>query len=73
MQVLNGNRVLTWTNNIANKFGNFFNSIGREINLDLTVEYVSPYNVIERNPRTFYIFPVTETECEKNNFWIKND
>ena len=61
MQLFDENCVLTETNDIANKFGDFLNSIWRE--LDLTVNDVSPYYLIERNPRTFYIFPVTE--CEK--------
>ena len=57
--------MLTETNDIANKFGDFFNSIGSELDLNLTTNNVSPYNLIERNLRTFYIFPVSETECEK--------
>ena len=65
MQLLDGDYVLTETNDIANKFGDFFNSIGRELDLNLTVNNVSPYNLIERNPRTFYIFPVTENECDR--------
>ena len=65
IQLLDGNCVLTEKSDIANKFGDFFNSIGRELDSNLTVNNVSPYNLIERNPRTFYIFPVTETECEK--------
>ena len=50
---------------VANKFANYFNDIGQNLDNNLNVSNESPLQHISRNPHSFYFFPVTMEECLK--------
>ena len=65
IRLLDEDSELTDCSDIVNKFADFFNSIGNDLDLNLPTSTLSPLNSIDYNPRTFYIFPVTLMECEQ--------
>ena len=56
---------ITDPSTVANKFANYFNDIGRNLDNNLNVSNESPLQHISRNPHSFYFFPVTMEECLK--------
>ena len=57
--------VLSSEQDIAEKFVDFFSSVGRNLDEGLVDGHASPYQFIDRNPRSFYLFPLLPIECKK--------
>ena len=64
VKLLDGDTLITDKTDIANSFVNFFSKIAQNLDDDLPNSSISPYINISRNPNTFFVFPVTEYECQ---------
>ena len=63
MQLLDGDKLLTDKQEIANGLSTFFSNVALNLDDDLPTNDVSPYSNIQTNPRSFFIYPVTINEC----------
>ena len=64
IKLLDGDVLLTDKTEIANSFVDFFSNIAQNLDSYLPTSDSSPFDNISRNPNSFYIFPVTEYECQ---------
>ena len=63
--ILDGEVELTSTDDIVNKFANFFSTVGTNLDLNLVQNDLSPCANVCRNPHSFQLFPVSPDECLK--------
>ena len=56
---------LSCTEDIVNKFANFFSTVGSNLDSRLEHSDLSPSTYVSRNPHSFQLFPVTPDECLK--------
>ena len=67
IEILDGADLLTDTEDIVNKFADFFSSVGRTLDSDLpNTSNLSPLHYINRNLNSFYLFSVTNEEISKS-------
>ena len=57
---------------IANKFIHYFGNIANRLEAELPTNNLSPTNVIQRNPNSFFLFPITQLEIIKTIKSLKN-
>ena len=65
IEIIDGNDLLTETQDIVNKFADVFSNIGQILDLNLETNDFSPYRHIDRNCHSLYLFPVTNEELLK--------
>ena len=65
IEILDGDNLLTETQDIVNKFADFFSNIGQNLDLNLETNNYSPCRYIDRNCRTMFLHPVTHEELLK--------
>ena len=70
--ILDGNNELTDKRDIANKFADYFGTIGLNLDSNLDTNNISPSSHIPRNPHSFNLFPTTPDECAKIICNLKN-
>ena len=63
VSIMDGDTEVTDDHEIANKFADYFSNIGAHLENDLHQNELSPTANIDRNPHSFYLFPVTSNEC----------
>ena len=63
--LLDGTTELVDEGDVANKFADYFSTIGQNLDSNLQNSTVSPYQHVNRNSHSFYLFPVTVDECQK--------
>ena len=61
--LMKDNVKLTETSQIVEHFSEFFSSVGNNLENSLQPANLSPLALINRNPHTFHLFPVTPEEC----------
>ena len=66
IEILDGENNLTETDDIINKFADFFSNVGRDLESQLPTNInLSPLTFVNRNPRSFYLFSATTDEVIK--------
>ena len=63
--LMNNDLLLKDTSQIVEHFSEFFSTVGSDLENSLQHTELSPVNYINRNPHTFFLFPVTHDECIK--------
>ena len=63
VSIMDGDTEITESIDIANKFADYFSNIGVNLENNLYQNDSSPTANIDRNPHSFYLFPVTSNEC----------
>ena len=63
--LLENNTETTDIQRIVNIFSNYFSKVGENLDQMLPTNQVSPYQLITRNEKNFYLFPVTPEEVCK--------
>ena len=65
MKILDENNEIEDSQEIVNKFADFFSYVGVNLDNNLAHNDNSPLSYIDRNPHSFYLFDVTVDECLK--------
>ena len=65
IELLDGSNLLTDTQDIVNKFADYFGSVGQMLDSQIGITDCSPVQYICRNPHSFYLFPVAHDELLK--------
>ena len=62
---MNEDTEITDETEISNEFANYFSSIGEKLDSSVPNCNASPFENIDQNPHSFYLFPVTHDEIQK--------
>ena len=65
ISLLENDTVIDNIQDIVNIFSNYFANVGQNLDRNLEQNDISPYQHINRNERTFYLFPMTPDEVVK--------
>ena len=64
-KILVNDETISNSQQISESFVDYFSKIASKLNEDLPISQSDPCRFIERNVKTFFLFPVTSNECSK--------